>query len=303
MCTIVFLTLSLNPNVIINTYLEFASASNLFSIIEQYDVVLDCTDNQYTRYLISDTCVLLGRPLVSASALKLEGQLCIYNYCNGPCYRCMFPNPTPVVASCAKSGILGPVVGTMGTMQALETVKLILHINGIKKDQFDPYMLLFHAFKVPQWKHIRIRPRQQSCKACGPNKMLSREFMESSPKEYTTICDYVPTLSKQLAPIRRISALDLKNLIETSPHITFLDVREPVQFGICRLPLFKNIPLSEVDSLQNLSGKVCVICRSGNTSQTAVRKLQELNPQADIFDVVAGLKGWSTEVDPNFPLY
>ncbi|EPX74580.1 URM1 activating enzyme [Schizosaccharomyces octosporus yFS286] len=293
----------LNPNANILTYVEYASPQNLFEIISAYDIVLDCTDNQFTRYLISDVCVWHGKPLISASALQFEGQLCVYNYRNGPCYRCMFPNPTPVVTSCSKSGILGPVVGTMGTMQALETIKLALHMKGINKEPFVPFILLFHTFRFPQWKHIRIRSRQQSCAACGPHKMLTRSFIESSPSEYATLCDAVPKTEKNLNPIKRITPRELANLIRESPSMTFLDVREPVQYGICNLPSFKNVPLSEVYSMNDLSGKVCVICRSGNTSQSAVRTLQELNPGAEIFDVISGLQGWSKDVDPQFPLY
>ncbi|WBW71947.1 thiosulfate sulfurtransferase, URM1 activating enzyme E1-type Uba42 [Schizosaccharomyces osmophilus] len=294
----------LNPHAKIHTYVEYASPQNLFEIISAYDIVLDCTDNQFTRYLISDVCVWHGKPLISASALQFEGQLCIYNYCNGPCYRCMFPNPTPVVTSCAKSGILGPVVGTMGTMQALETIKLALSMKEVNKEAFVPFILLFHAFKFPQWKHVRIRSRQQSCKSCGPHKVLTRSFIESSPSEYVTLCDAVPKKGeKSLNPIKRITPKELSHLISESSSMTFLDVREPVQYGICNLPSFKNVPLSEVDALNDLSGRVCVICRSGNTSQAAVRKLQELNPDADIFDVMSGLQGWSKDVDPLFPLY
>ncbi|EPY54055.1 URM1 activating enzyme [Schizosaccharomyces cryophilus OY26] len=293
----------LNPHAKINTYVEYASPQNLFEIVAAYDIILDCTDNQFTRYLISDVCVWNEKPLISASALQFEGQLCVYNYCNGPCYRCMFPNPAPVVTSCAKSGILGPVVGTMGTMQALETIKLALSMKGINKEPFIPFILLFHAFRFPQWKHIRIRSRQQSCESCGPHKVLTRSFIESSPSEYVTRCDATPKAAKSLNPIKRITPKELSRLIEESPSMSFLDVREPVQYGICNLPLFKNVPLSEVDSLHDLSGRVCVICRSGNTSQGAVRKLQELNPDAEIFDVISGLQGWSKEVDPLFPLY
>ncbi|EEB08730.1 URM1 activating enzyme [Schizosaccharomyces japonicus yFS275] len=294
----------LNPNVKVTCFYENVSVENIFDIIRNFDVVLDCTDNQMTRYLLSDACVLSGKPLVSASAVQLEGQLLVYNFENGPCYRCMFPQPTPAASlmSCSSAGVFGPIVGVIGVMQALETLKLILRIHKAGDvEPFQPTMLLFNGFRTPQWKSVRIRGRQASCTACGPSARLSKEFMQKQANEYLSMCG--DNSGATLEPIERISVHELTDILATRKDVMLLDVRPAVQYGICRLPVFRNVPIAELDTVKDVSGEICVICRTGTSSQKAVRLLKKLNPAAKIYDVIGGLSAWSKQIDPKFPTY
>jgi adenylyltransferase/sulfurtransferase len=154
------------------------------SLLQPYDIILDCTDNAPTRYLISDTAVALKRPLVSGAALKYEGQLCVYNLGeDGPCYRCLYPKPPAPEAmeSCEESGILGAVTGVIGNLQALETIKLVTGLHGIyskyqnsfclniffASTEYKPSLLLFSALGTPPFRSIKLRSRKPTCPACG----------------------------------------------------------------------------------------------------------------------------------------
>lgn len=162
---------------------EAIDASNAIALLQPYDIILDCTDNVPTRYLLSDTAVRLGRPLVSGAAQKYEGQLCIYNLGDsGPCYRCIFPKPPApeMSGSCEELGILGAVTGVIGVMQALETVKILTGLHGVY-DAFDTRfserqvistdgkatLMLFSALSMPPFRSIKLRERKPTCAACG----------------------------------------------------------------------------------------------------------------------------------------
>jgi adenylyltransferase and sulfurtransferase len=124
----------INPRVKANPVPESLSPSNAVELLNSYDVILDCTDNAPTRYLLSDTAVILGKPLVSGAAQQFDGQLCTYNFRNGPCYRCIFPTPSPSATSCEESGILGVAAGIIGNLQALEAIKILTDLHGKHRD-------------------------------------------------------------------------------------------------------------------------------------------------------------------------
>ncbi|OJD34426.1 molybdenum cofactor synthesis protein [Diplodia corticola] len=237
----------LNPNIKYYSYNTRLTPENALDIFSEYDLVLDCTDTPASRYLISDTCVLLGKPLVSASALQTEGQLMVLNNPprppgdpdGGPCYRCVFPKPPPAdsVISCGEGGILGPVVGVMGVLQALEAIKLIA--AGIEKppspssDEMDvdgtsaasdkhhdaaaaagskpagnkPSLLLFSAYSSPQFRSFGLRTRKAKCAACSAQVTVTREALTSGSMDYVQFCGAVSPINA-LAPEERISALE-----------------------------------------------------------------------------------------------
>lgn len=157
--------------------------SNAVALLSPYDIILDCTDNAPTRYLLSDTAVLLGKPLVSGAAQKFEGQLCTYNLGeDGPCYRCLFPKPPSpeMTGSCAETGILGAVTGIIGNMQALEAIKIITGLHGMSTigtaayvidtrniTDLKPSLLLFSALGIPPFRNIKLRSKKPTCPACG----------------------------------------------------------------------------------------------------------------------------------------
>ncbi|NXD52752.1 MOCS3 sulfurtransferase, partial [Corvus moneduloides] len=291
-------------------------------LVRQYDIVADCSDNVPTRYLVSDACVLAGRPLVSGSALRLEGQLVVYNYRGGPCYRCLFPRPPPpdTVTNCADGGVLGVVTGIIGCIQALEVLKIASGMGS----SFSQSMLMFDALEG-RFRNIKLRPKKADCAVCGDNPSIT------CLQDYEAFCGSSATdkcRTLQLLPSQdRISVHQYKELLdEQVPHV-LLDVRPQVEVDICRLEHAVHIPLSKLEekneeSMQYLQKRICeekqrtddqtslpvyVVCKLGNDSQKAVKILQEL-PAKEFGSVLAkdikgGLMAWATKIDSTFPQY
>ncbi|KAG8444505.1 hypothetical protein GDO86_009607 [Hymenochirus boettgeri] len=311
----------LNSTVDYVPYHMILNPKNALKIIQQYDVIADCSDNVATRYLINDACVVANKPLVSASALRWEGQLTVYNYQQGPCYRCLFPTPPPseTVTNCADGGVLGIVPGIMGSMQALEVLKIA---SGIASS-YCGVMLMFDALDG-RFRNIRIRGKKPNCVVC------------SNPTEFSVLQDYEAFCGSSasdkcrmlnlLSSEERLSVQEYKTILDDRvPHI-LLDVRPQPEYDICRLAHSVHIPLnrleektekwisvlktkvSELSHLQNKEGKnVIVICKLGNDSQKAVKILQEISgKETDLLvakDIQGGLLAWSKNIDPTFPQY
>ncbi|RNA02359.1 adenylyltransferase and sulfurtransferase MOCS3-like [Brachionus plicatilis] len=283
-----------------------------------YDVILDCTDNVITRYLINDVCVLLNKPLVSGSALKFEGQLTVYNYLNGPCYRCLYPKAPPAhsVSNCSDAGILGPIVGTIGSLQALEAIKIIA---GIGKS-LSGRMMIFDGLDF-QTRIIKLRPRQIEtcimCQSATDTKLSQTDKNQILDKfDYSQFCGVSNYNDKSqnvtvLSDEKRVNCSEYKNVSE--PHL-LIDVRPKCQFNICSLPQSLNVPFDQlvydeenvVKSIRENLGEnksIFVVCRRGNDSQLAVEILEKhLSPNI-VKDIKGGLQSWSKEIDPNFPKY
>ncbi|RMJ27436.1 hypothetical protein PHISP_01692 [Aspergillus sp. HF37] len=342
----------LNPHSTYVAHRSHLTPQDAPGIFKDYDLILDCTDNPATRYLISDTAVLLGKPLVSASALRTEGQLMVLNNpprpagdeCGGPCYRCVFPKPPPAnsVTSCADGGILGPVVGTMGVLQALEAIKVITAPADGSSPKASPALHIFSAYSSPPFRTIRLRSRRPTCAACSATPSVTLDTMRSGSMDYVFFCGAAnpPSL---LTPSERVSPHDYYRekhpetlpataAPETKPH-TLIDVREKAQFDICNLENSINIPISTIlassaramkDTNGDLSGDVppwlpadityqestdpvYVVCRLGNDSQVAVQKLKELGVDRGgerfVGDIRGGLQAWREQVDPELPEY
>jgi len=331
---------SLNPNLNYKAHREHLTTQNAESIVSQYDLLLDCTDHPTSRYLISDISILLRKPLISASALRTDGQLIVLNSpplppgntSGGPCYRCVFPKPPPAesVVSCGDGGILGPVVGTMGVLQALEAVKLIAsgklvapQTDGLGeegKGKIDASMLLFSANSNPPSRSVRLRSRRPGCFACGAEGGLSLESLSSGSLDYVLFCGVTAPVSI-LAPEERIEARDYNEARTKKQHL-LVDVREKVQFDICSLEGSVNVPFSTLQGSQAVStdgvrpmwipdslapdAPIYVVCRLGNDSQVVARKLKESGLDKDgryIGDIKGGLKAWKEQVDSSWPEY
>ncbi|KAE8552572.1 Urmylation protein [Talaromyces marneffei ATCC 18224] len=324
----------LNPHVKYHAYREHLTSQNAPLIFQNYDIILDCTDNPATRYLISDTAVLLGKPLVSASALRTDGQLMVLNnppkpvgdLSGGPCYRCVFPKPPPAdtVVSCADGGILGPVVGTMGVLQALEAIKVLTKPASQNADD-RPALHIFSAYSNPPFRTIRLRGRRANCAVCSSEPTITLATLHSGSTDYIQFCgsaNFPQVLSKD----ERISVREFEPIYDSKKY-TLVDVRDPVQFGICSLENSINIPISQIlqgkvldnkqETLQSLfppevastdsTDPIYFVCRMGNDSQLAVQKLKELgldqNGKRFVGDIRGGLKAWKAEVDPEWPEY
>ena len=286
------------------------NSQNAREIIQNYDIVLDATDNVATRYLLNDACVLLGKPLVSGSALQFEGQLTVYNHLNGPCYRCIFPKPPPpeTVTNCGDGGVLGAIPGVIGVLQALEAIKVILKVDGILTGR----LLLFDGVKST-FRTVRLRGKRIDCDVCSDQPKIT-QLIDYEQFCGTRASDKEMSL-KLLTAESRISVQDYSHLPSDS-HL-LIDVRSSNEFEICRLDHAINVPIKSfertndqsvavlVDNIKKEQKPVFVLCRRGNDSQIAVQHLGKMlvNAQIPIRDIIGGLHAWSASVDPNFPVY
>lgn len=285
------------------------------TIVDGYNVVLDATDNVASRYLLNDLCVLTGKPLVSGSALRFEGQLTVYNWAGGPCYRCLFPKPPPpeMVTNCSDGGVLGAVPGVIGVLQALEAIKIVSGAGTTLSQR----LLMFDGLDGT-FRNVKLRPSQTSCAVCGEKPSIDKLI------DYEQFCGArASDKDKALSLLKkeeRINVKEYKSVVSSGqPHL-LLDVRLPVELEICQLPNTTNIPLSSLlseDSLTLIKEKVTtlqkaespvpvfVLCRQGNDSQRAVRMLQEklLELPVELRDIEGGLRAWTRLVDSSFPLY
>jgi len=339
---------SLNPNPTYMSHSEHLTPQNSSSIVSKYDLILDCTDHPTSRYLISDISILLSKPLISASALRTDGQLIVLNSpplpagnaAGGPCYRCVFPKPPPAesVVSCGDGGVLGPVVGVMGVLQALEAIKLIVagKLKAPAPPESEPVqsdtapaatMLLFSANSSPPFRSVRLRSRRPKCFACSSEAGLSLESLTSGSLDYVLFCGVTSPINL-LSPEERIEARQYYDLIRDSKkkeHL-LLDVREKVQFDICALPGSINVPFSTLQGNRPITSAgiegekpawipeglpddapIYVVCRLGNDSQVVTRKLLESGlgrgGERYIGDIRGGLKAWREQVDGSWPEY
>ncbi|KAM6454953.1 adenylyltransferase and sulfurtransferase MOCS3 [Liasis olivaceus] len=298
------------------------SPATALELVRAYDIVADCSDNVPTRYLVNDACVLAGKPLVSASALRLEGQLVVYNFQGGPCYRCLFPKPPPpeTVTNCADGGVLGVVPGILGSLQALEVLKIASGMGS----SVSRSMLLFDALEG-RFRHIKLRPRDPKCDVCGDRPSLTtlQDYEIFCGSSATDKCRRLCLLSSE----ERISVEEYREILDSQIAHVLVDVRPLVEVEICCLPKSLHVPLNKLERknekcLKSLYQKiheekqkaggsvvfpVYVVCKLGNDSQKAVRILQELPYDElgliSIKDIKGGLMAWADKIDQEFPQY
>ena len=283
----------INPNVEIDKYEVALTSENALDIMRDYDMVIDGTDNFPTRYLVNDACVLLGKPNVYGSIFRFEGQATVFAYEGGPCYRCLYPEPPPpgLVPSCAEGGVLGILPGTIGLIQATEAVKLILGIG----EPLVGRLLLYDALGM-RFRELKLR-RNPECPVCGDHPTVTKLI------DYQQFCGVV----KQETPVdtSEIDALELKTKLDRKEDFVLLDVREPHEFQICRIPGSILIPLgdlpkrvSELDS----SAEIVAHCKMGGRSAKAVDFLRQSGFKR-VRNMKGGILAWSDKVDPSVPKY
>lgn len=304
---------SLNPHVNIVTHPERLTNDNAFDIIAQYDLVVDCTDTPATRYLINDVSVLCGKTIVSGSGVKADGQITVLNFNNtGPCYRCFYPKPPKpeAVSTCGDAGVLGPAIGLTGVALAVETVKIL---TGFYDESFKPFLSMYSAYPQQSMRLFKMRNKQATCAVCSSNAIITRSTIESNGIDYAAFCGILNT--NVLSDNFRITPHEFKEVMTKNPSVTLIDVRPKEQYDIIRLPKSINIPweynFAKLDSLDKLLpvsfdknvDKVYVICRYGNDSQLAARKLIDDLGFKNVKDIKGGMNKWSTDVDPTIPIY
>jgi len=286
----------INPHVQVDRFETALTSENALQILRDYDLVVDGTDNFPTRYLVNDACVLLGKPNVYGSIFRFEGQATVFAYPGGPCYRCLYPEPPPpgLVPSCAEGGVLGVLPGLVGLIQATETVKLILGVGQPLVGR----LLLYDALGM-RFRELKIR-RDAECPVCGERPTI-RELID-----YHQFCGVPRAGSAAEEPAGPdIDVLQLKAKLDRGDRFLLLDVREPHEHQLCRLPGAVLIPMREVSKrLEELdrNQEIVVYCRSGARSAKIAQLLR-----ASGFPVVRNLTGgilaWSDKVDPSVPKY
>ena len=286
----------INPHVRVDRFETALTSENALQILRDYDLVVDGTDNFPTRYLVNDACVLLGKPTVYGSIFRFEGQATVFAYPGGPCYRCLYPEPPPpgLVPSCAEGGVLGVLPGLVGLIQATETVKLILGVGQPLVGR----LLLYDALGM-RFRELKIR-RDAECPVCGERPTI-RELID-----YHQFCGVPRAGSAAEEPAGPdIDVLQLKAKLDRGDRFLLLDVREPHEHQLCRLPGAVLIPMREVPKrLEELdrNQEIVVYCRSGARSAKIAQLLR-----ASGFPVVRNLTGgilaWSDKVDPSVPKY
>jgi molybdopterin/thiamine biosynthesis adenylyltransferase/rhodanese-related sulfurtransferase len=285
----------LNPDITIDVHETNLTSENALELFKDYDIIVDGTDNFPTRYLVNDACVLLKKPNVYGSIFRFDGQITIFGYPGGPCYRCLYPEPPPpgLVPSCAEGGVLGILPGIVGTIQAAETLKLIIG----KGEPLVGRLLLFDALAM-KFRELKLR-KNPDCPVCGDHPTVTKLI------DYVQFCG----IRGEEAPstvtnIPEITPRDLKARLDRGDDLYILDVREPHEYQICNIGGHL-IPLGELASRAaelDSSKEIVAHCRSGKRSAAAVDFLQKAGFKK-IWNLAGGILAWSDEVDPTVPKY
>jgi molybdopterin/thiamine biosynthesis adenylyltransferase/rhodanese-related sulfurtransferase/molybdopterin converting factor small subunit len=285
----------INPNTRIEAFETRLTSENALELFREFDVIVDGTDNFPTRYLVNDACVLTGKPNVYGSIFRFEGQASVFWAEKGACYRCLYPEPPPpgLVPSCAEGGVLGVLPGIVGTIQANEVIKVILGAEGILLNR----LLLFDAWKM-RFRELKLK-KNADCPICGANPTV-KELVD-----YEEFCGLKqPVIEEQ--PVEEINVAELNDLLKTNSETQVIDVREPYEFDIARIPNTKLIPLAQVvlRAKEIDSSRTAIIhCRSGVRSAKAIRALQETGYKGRLLNLKGGILAWSDEIDPSVPKY
>ncbi len=290
---------ALNPEVEVVTHEMALSSENALGLFADYDLVVDGTDNFPTRYLVNDACVIGGKPNVYGSIFRFEGQASVFATKDGPCYRCMFPEPPPpgLVPSCAEGGVLGILPGVVGMLQATEAIKLILGVGESLVGRF----LLFDALKM-RFRELKVR-KDPDCPVCGEHPTVTQLI------DYEQFCGIAPTATaaatSSTEDADEATVEELKTRLDRHESFLLLDVREPQEFEICRIPGSVLIPLGDLPSrLFELEGRddMIVHCKSGVRSGKAVKLLREAG-YSKARNLKGGILAWINRIDPTLPKY
>ena len=286
---------ALNPAIEIVSYETRLTSENALDLFRDYDIIVDGTDNFPTRFRVNDACVLLGKPNVYGSIFRFEGQATVFGYPDGPCYRCLYPEPPPpgLVPSCAEGGVLGVLPGIVGSIQAMETIKLILGAG----EPLVGRLLLFDALAM-RFRELKLK-KNPDCPMCGKNRTITKLI------DYEEFCgirgEEAPAMTDG---IQEITATELKARQDRGDKLFILDVREPHEYQICNLN-GKLIPLGELPRRVNeldSSVEMVVHCRSGKRSADAIHFLQTAGFKK-LWNLKGGVLAWADEVDPRMPKY
>ena len=284
----------INPLINVVTHNAMLTSRNAMELFADYDISADGTDNFQTRYLVNDACVFLGKLNVYGSVFQFDGQASVFGAKEGPCYRCLYPSPPPpgLVPSCAEGGVMGVLPGIIGTIQAAETIKLI--VGGAKP--LIGRLLLFDAWRMA-FRELKLE-KNPDCPVCGKNPSIHELI------DYEQFCGLKKNADSK--PIDTISALDLKKRLDNGEKIQFIDIREPHERAIVKFPNAIVIPLGQLERrMEELDPSVDAVflCKIGQRSILGIRALQEAGYKGKLLNLQDGLNAWARDVDKSMPIY
>ena len=289
--------LDINPDVEVTTYNQLFTSENALEIAKNYDLIIDGTDNFPTRYLINDVSVMLGIPNIYGSIFRFDGQVSVFDPEDGPCYRCIFPDPPPpgLVPSCAEGGVLGVLPGTIGTLQATEAIKVLLGIGTSLKGK----MLLYNALDM-SFDFIKLR-KNPNCKVCSDHPEITELI------DYEAFCG-MPMHDQDEGSAGAewdITPQELKAEMKSSNPPMLIDVREPHEQAIAAIDGAELIPLgqlaarmSELDSAKEM----VLFCKAGPRSTRALELLVGAGFRK-VKNLKGGINAWAEQIDPTLPVY
>ncbi len=289
----------LNSDVEVVTYNERLSSKNALEIFKDYDVIVDGTDNFPTRYLANDACVLLKKPYVYGCILKFDGQVSVFDSRTGPCYRCLYPEPPPpgLVPSCAEGGVLGVLCGVIGTLQATEAIKLVLGQGNTLNGR----LMLYDALGM-KFREMKLR-KDKNCTICSDNPTITELI------DYEQFCGILPQEEKTVPADMEIEPTAVKTMMDNKKSFKLVDVREPSEYGICKIDGSILIPLGDVKArdralLNGLdpSDEIITHCHHGVRSLTAAEILKEMGFN-NVKSMSGGIDEWSIQIDETVARY
>jgi sulfur-carrier protein adenylyltransferase/sulfurtransferase len=287
----------INPLVQVNVHEMRLDSSNVMELFAQYDLIVDGTDNFATRYLVNDACVLLGKPYVWGSIYRFDGQASVFWAEHGPCYRCLYPEPPPpgMVPSCAEGGVLGVLCASIGSIQATEAIKVLTGIG-------EPLLGSLMVYDALDMNYRKIKVRKDSgCAVCGENPTVTELI------DYEAFCGVVSEEAQQAAAGSTITATELKDLIDSDKPIYLVDVREPAEWEIVKIPGAVLIPKDEIlrgDALAGLpqDKQIVMYCKTGVRSAETLAAVKRAG-FSDAVHVQGGVTAWVHQVDHGLPIY
>lgn len=289
----------LNSSINVTTYNTRLSSENVMEIFADYDIIVDGTDNFPTRYLASDACVLLKKPYIYGCILRFEGQASIFDSRVGPCYRCLYPAPPPpgMVPSCAEGGVIGILPGIVGLIQANEVIKLILGVG----DSLVGRLLLFDALTM-KFREMKLR-KDPACPICGDNPTITELI------DYEEFCGIVPVQESATDLEKEVAVEQVKQMMDEKHAFKLIDVREPAEYGICKIEGATLIPLGDIEAKDTalLNGltpddDIVLHCKAGVRSMKALKALEEMGFH-NLKSMRGGINEWSEKIDSSVPLY
>jgi len=287
----------INPYVNVVVHNTTLTTDNVMDIFSQYDLIVDGTDNFATRYMVNDACVLLGKPYVWGSIYRFDGQAAVFWAEHGPCYRCLYPEPPPpgMVPSCAEGGVLGVLCASVGSMQVTEAIKLITGIG----EPLVGSLMVYDALEM-SYRKIRVR-KDPNCAVCGENPTVTELI------DYDDFCGTVSDEAMQAAQGSTITVQDLSEWIASEKPIHLVDVREPAEYEIVKIPGSVLIPKGEILSGQALASlpqdrQIVLYCKTGVRSAEALAAVKAAGFR-DAVHVHGGVSAWVKQIDPSLPSY